>query len=319
MDDDCGAQAARPISPLDDVPEEDEYEDALESPPESRHREEQTSRQRRAASRELYLHEVLALVACLVLPLISACLLHAIRSQLSRPSEGLVSHYNLTIFLLASELRVFSHMLRLVQSRTLHLQRVVHGCPFATPLPGAAPQVDDMLGRIARLEARLSPAQGDGGAGPESPRAEHEAVVARHVRDAIQPELDALNRAVRRYEKKAALLQLQTDARFSDVDERLDDAMALAPAASNNGGGGGGRAVMRAAASAAAALALLPFRATHWLLLLPLRPLLALAARKAPVELPPPARQGRGSRVAGKAPLPPRFSGDRAPGRVVKR
>ena len=58
-----------------------------------------------AATNELYTHEVLALLSCFLFPLLGAYLLHTIRSQLSRPSEGLVSNYNLTIFLLASELR----------------------------------------------------------------------------------------------------------------------------------------------------------------------------------------------------------------------
>ena len=83
-----------------------------------------------AAANELYIHEVLALLSCFISPLLAAYLLHAIRSQLSRPSEGLISNYNLTIFVLASELRPMAHLVKLIQARTLHLQRVVNANPY---------------------------------------------------------------------------------------------------------------------------------------------------------------------------------------------
>lgn len=165
--DDEAPLAARSSPPLDDVPEEGEAGGpngakagarAQAGLPQKR----QTTAQQRAALGELYVHEALALMACLVLPLVSAYLLHAIRTQLSRPSEGLVSNYNLTIFLLASELRVFSHMLKLVQSRTLHLQRVAHGNPLAPP-SGTGVRVDELVDRVARLETRALAAEAAGG------------------------------------------------------------------------------------------------------------------------------------------------------------
>jgi hypothetical protein len=50
-----------------------------------------------AAQRELGREEVFALIGCFVSPLLGAYLLHTIRSQLTRPSEGLVSNFTLTI------------------------------------------------------------------------------------------------------------------------------------------------------------------------------------------------------------------------------
>ncbi|KAJ6446522.1 hypothetical protein O9K51_01295 [Purpureocillium lavendulum] len=325
-DEDSSTDGPSPSSPLDDVPEEDE---APQLPPRPRSRQKQPSTPQRNALRELYLHEVLALVACLVLPLVSAFLLHAIRSQLSRPSEGLVSNYNLTIFLLISELRVFSHMIKLVQARTLYLQRVVHGNPFGSPLAGgagvgndSAEVIEDMLGRIQRLEARSAADEAlaleQSAGGPDSARAKREAVVARDVRNAIQPELDALNRAVRRYEKKATLLQLQTEARFSGLDDRLDDAIALAAAAEKNSVAS--RNLVARAVESVTAVVLFPFHAMLELLVLPLRPLLALVARnRRGREHHPQAKQqqGRGSR-AGKAPATVRYNGDRVPTRVMR-
>ncbi|KHN99514.1 uncharacterized protein MAM_02367 [Metarhizium album ARSEF 1941] len=318
------AHATRKAADLDNVPEEEEEEEEKE---ESRHQNNSptaaqskmggdlggTTPQQQAALRELHVHEVLALLSCFLLPPLSAYLLHHIRAQLSRPSEGLVSNYNLTIFLLISELRAFSHALKLVQSRTLHLQRVIHGNPFASPAHTGA-QIEDVTERLSRLEARSLAdefvRQHSDGLDPG--QAEQKATMARDVRNAIQPELDALNRAVRRYEKKATMLQYQTDSRFLALDSRMDDAIALAAVAAKNSSS---KTVLTRATEAIVAILLLPFHTILQAITLPLRPLLALIhlTKKAPGAAEP----GRATRSAKQS--SPRYSGDRVPPRVMKR
>ncbi|KAM4060168.1 hypothetical protein HRG_002225 [Hirsutella rhossiliensis] len=304
-DPDAAAPDHRPATTLDDVPEQGDL------PKPKAQEEDPKMARRRAALRELYVHEVLALVACLVLPLASAYLLHAIRAQLSRPSGGLVSDYNLTIFLLVSELRVFSHMLKLVQSRTLHLQRVAHENELTSPSDTAA-RIDDVLERLETLECRGRTAQNGGS---DSGRAKEEAALTRDVRNAIQPELDALNRAVRRYEKKATLLQLQTESRFTGLDARLGDAIALAAVAAKNSAGRPN--IVRRAAEAAAGIILFPLNALLRLLLLPLTYLVALMHRNEHRSQHP-AKTGRSSR-AGKAAVQPRYGSERVATRVTRR
>ena len=51
------------------------------------------------------------------------------------------------------------------------------------------------------------------------------------VRKSIQPELDALNRAVRRYEKRATVFNMQIEAQLQDLESRTKDALSLAAAA----------------------------------------------------------------------------------------
>ncbi|PHH68424.1 hypothetical protein CDD82_566 [Ophiocordyceps australis] len=316
-----GAGATRPG--LENVPEEDEA--GSDEAEKGRAVPRQTTAQQQAALRELHVYEVAALVACLVLPLVSAGLLHAIRAQLSRPSEGLVSNYNLTIFLLVSELRVFSHMLRLVQSRTLHLQRVVHRhSPFASS------PADDLVRRLDRLEALISSPDAPHGATASWPaassgldlpaglvNAKQEAAISRHVRNALSPDLEALNRAVRRYEKKTTLLQLQTEARFATLDARIDDAIALAAAAAKNSLPV--RSRLLRAVDSLTATALLPFRAAAALIFLPLRWSFALARRAQHKQLSSAARPPARSSRSGKAPLQQRPGSDRAPARTAKR
>lgn len=178
-------------------------------------------------------HETMALSACFIAPAVSTYLLYVIRNSLSRPSEGLVSDFNLTIFFLAAEISPLSHLIKLIQAHTLHLQRIVHANPYRDGRVTAA-QWEEMVGRIADLEARVvaheaaRPAAAD--ASPDSYQHQTKqmhASLVRDVRTAVQPEIDALNRAVRRYEKKARVLAVETEARLRDLGTRVDDAISL--------------------------------------------------------------------------------------------
>lgn len=165
--------------------------------------------------------------------MLGAYLLHTIRTQLSRPSEGLVSDYNLTIFLLASEIRPMAHLVKLIQARTLHLQRIVNSNPYInTPTsPSTSADISDLTQRINDLEnltTSISPQ-------PSSTNltTKEKSSLTSSIRSTLQPELDALNRAVRRYEKRATLQAFQTDSRLQDLENRLNDAISLAAAAAN--------------------------------------------------------------------------------------
>ena len=212
--------------------------------------EEETSRSTTAAVRrgdmarkaldELYLHEVGALFMCFTAPLLATLLLHAVRNLLSRPSEGLVSNYNLTIFMLAAEIGPLSHLIKLVQARTLHLQRLVHSNPYRegmvtpTQVRGLTSRLEDLEARMGTMAETVTAAAfggGGGGGGDAQKQARQGAAMERSVRNSIQPELDALNRAVRRYEKKATVLASLTEARLNAIDTRVNDAISLAAAA----------------------------------------------------------------------------------------
>lgn len=162
--------------------------------------------------------------------MVGAWLLHTIRSQLSRPSEGLVSNYNLTIFLLASELRPLSHLIKMIQARTLYLQRTLN---TYKPNDNLSPPstVNDLTSRLTELEAHVA-ATANLPANPATNTSSSTVgKLTTDVRKSIQPDLDALNRAVRRYEKRATILTMQTEARLQDLEARMSDAITLAAAA----------------------------------------------------------------------------------------
>ena len=177
------------------------------------------------AASELRVHELLALFSCFLCPMLGAWLLHAIRSSLSRPSEGLVSDYNLSIFLLAAEVRPLSHLLKLVQAHTLHLQRIVAVNPHATP-PAELAVLPEIRTRLDELEAHVASTT----TSPPVPDAANPDLIAA-IRKVVQPDLDAITRAIRRYEKRATVLGMQTDARMQDLEARVKDSLTLAAAA----------------------------------------------------------------------------------------
>ncbi|KAK5797496.1 hypothetical protein VI817_003787 [Penicillium citrinum] len=229
-----------PESPLEpELKEEDEERDqAIDSSSDqhhSNHHDHRTLSAQAKATKELQIHELAALAACFVFPVIGTWLLHTIRSSLSRPSEGLVSNYNLTIFLLASEVRPFSHLLKLVQARTLHLQRIVASTSAEDTIDHE--KFQDLTKRLEELEAHVAETAAARLSSPPQPPTEPsdapslltQAVV--EARRAIQPDIEALNRAVRRYEKRTALSTMNTDTRFSQLEASTRDAIALAAAA----------------------------------------------------------------------------------------
>ncbi|KAF2262110.1 hypothetical protein CC78DRAFT_546151 [Lojkania enalia] len=175
---------------------------------------------RRSLGREAFY----ALMTCFGGPLLGAYLLHTIRSQLTRPSEGLVSNYNLTIFVMAAELRPVSHVIKMKKARMAHLQRLVR---VDTKDGLTRADTVEISQRLADVEARLA---------ESSTTSESEAMkISSNVRQGLQPQLDALNRAVRRYEKRQAAQSIQIEARFAELDLRLKDALSLAAVAARTG------------------------------------------------------------------------------------
>lgn len=198
----------------------------------------------------------------------------------------------------------------LVQSRTLHLQRIVHENPFPSE---STSQLSDLKERLEALEARPSsgsPSRHRNGT-PEGITGKQEATLVRDVRNVIQPELDALNRAVRRYEKKATVLSLQTEARFNAMDTRLNDAISLAAAAAKHSNSQPG--LIQWLAESIIDLVMLPFRGLFSLMLFPFRTALGLLQHKKLPERR--SRSGRGARTSASY----RSGSDRQPTRVSRR
>ncbi|KAL4933149.1 uncharacterized protein BDV17DRAFT_287501 [Aspergillus undulatus] len=204
-----------------------------------------------SAATELQVHELAALASCFIFPLIGTWILHTIRSNLSRPSEGLVSNYNLTIFLLAAEIRPFSHLLKMVQTRTLHLQRIIAS---SDDDDDNRDRIDprtilDLSKRLEELEAHVAETaaarikssfntdtderEKDKETRDLAPQESTKTLLSHletesTARKSMQSDIAALNRAMRRYEKRTAVTAYTTQTRLQVLESKTRDALSLA-------------------------------------------------------------------------------------------
>jgi hypothetical protein len=134
--------------------------------------------------------ELLALTSCVASPLIGGWLLHYIREFLSRPSEGVVSTFNITLFIMAAELRPAMKLMEMVKQRSLYLQKIVHKETLEGNIIQPTPiDIEPLNNKITQLEntieeLRMSIVRVQGG---------REEVVT-GVREGVRGEVEALNR-----------------------------------------------------------------------------------------------------------------------------
>ena len=165
-------------------------EDEDETPTPSHHHPEQPlDPEIEAATINLRRTELLALTSCVASPLIGGCLLHYIREFLSRPSEGLVSTFNITLFVMAAELRPAMKLMEMIKQRSLHLQKIVHKDMLEGNVNNPTVDIEPLNHKIEQLEntieeLRMSVARVQGG---------REEVVT-GVREGVRADVEALNR-----------------------------------------------------------------------------------------------------------------------------
>ncbi len=183
---------------------------------------------REDAAAELRRQEKLALFSTFLFPVLAAYLIHIIRGQLSTSSTGLVSDFNLSIFLLAAEIRPCRQLVRLITNRTLHLQRTVTGLddPFGAAIQEKS-TLNTLTSRVAELEARLA----DHTIMPPNVSIAQKQDVSElslELRKRYEPRIEGLERAMRRYEKRSTTLAMLTEQRLAQLDGALQDTLSLA-------------------------------------------------------------------------------------------
>ncbi|KAI1878303.1 uncharacterized protein JN550_000485 [Neoarthrinium moseri] len=272
--------AASATTALENVPEEDEKEPEASSsePPRSPTRQKWEA-ERDAAAKELRFTERIALFWCFAFPLLGAYLLHTIRGQLSQRSEGLVCDYNLCIFVIAAEIRPVAHLIRAIQGRTLRKQRIVAANPYEHNAVRDQ-QFQELHSKMEELEARLAASETLSVATAETEQTTTrtlENLVMRNYRDKVQPEVDSVTRAMRRYEKKLSNIVNQIDIRLEYLDQRNSDAIALAAVAARQKNSE--RGIFAWLVDNTASIFMFPVRTTIAVLMFPFRTISSLLGR----------------------------------------
>jgi hypothetical protein len=221
---------------------------------------------REDAAAELRRQEKLALFSTFLFPILAAYLIHVIRGQLSTSSTGLVSDFNLSIFLLAAEIRPCRQLIRLVTNRTIHLQRIATGAedPFGAVSEGKN-AISSLTARIAELEAKLS----DHTIVPQDMTLAQKHDVSdlsAELRKRYEPRLEGLERAMRRYEKRSATMAMVTDQKLGQLESTLQDTLSLAAQAARQSQS---RGVFAKALESMSALFALPMQVVWGLVMWP--------------------------------------------------
>jgi hypothetical protein len=242
---------------------------------------------RQHASVELRKQELFALFATFTFPALAAYLLHVIRAQLSRPSTGLVSDYNLCIFLLAAEFWPCRQVARLVSARTLHLQRTIAELDDVSDSPMDKDSLASLTVRVSEMEARVAD---QSVLAPNVSMAQKADVtdLATEIRKRYEPRLEGLERAMRRYEKRSTTLAMVTEQRLQNLEIRMQDALSLAAAAAHHSQE---RGVASKTISALTSLVVVPVKLTVSICLWPLHVIEDLYSKIKTVLLGPTPRR----------------------------
>ncbi len=185
------------------------------------------------AVRSLNAHELLALFACFVSPPLAAYILHRIRQYLDRPSGTPVESAPLTLFVLGAEILPIRRVAEMTLARTLHLQKIVLSYDSLEDSKRRERRevlnnrLQGMAQRIEALESHIVTSSSTP-ADTKQPIS----IASEQLRLSHQNQLDALNRAVRRYEKRALTQSIMVEARLKDLEAKINDALTLSAAAS---------------------------------------------------------------------------------------
>ncbi|KAJ8102138.1 hypothetical protein POJ06DRAFT_220438 [Lipomyces tetrasporus] len=164
--------------------------------------ERQLYKLRSEAAAKLAHWEILALVICFVGPVLGGFLLHYLRGSLTSESAGgLVSNFNITLFVLTACVRGALILAELVKRRTLHLTDVARTQPRSR-VEELECQVQFLEDEIRRLEGVIGSA-------------------AKEAGETLRPDVAALTRAMRRYEKNQALQSQEFVSQIQELEKEI--------------------------------------------------------------------------------------------------
>ncbi|GAA5939698.1 uncharacterized protein JCM15063_005263 [Sporobolomyces koalae] len=162
-------------------------------------------RERDASAAALRRNEMVALLATAVVPAVGAYLLNYVRTLLSDP-DRYINPTLINMFAIATTVKPFLHFVSLLKHQSLYHQEVVH-YP-STEVYLLRKRVDKLENDLVQL-SRAFATKSD----------------VRALRDGVDAPLNALSKAVRRFNRKEEYLRLTSEERFTLLSQRLDESI----------------------------------------------------------------------------------------------
>ncbi|KAG6331173.1 hypothetical protein ID866_7917 [Astraeus odoratus] len=158
------------------------------------------------ASSELRVLELFYLLMTVLSPFFGAILLRTITSSLSGPAS--ISWFSITLFVLATGLRPWKHVIERLREKTTNLHDAIH-CP-----PSEVEKTQSLLNslseKVALLEAELKMSQ---------TRLE---ALSTELHERVEDTYDAIEKAARRHEKKAEATKNGHETRLFRLEKDIE-------------------------------------------------------------------------------------------------
>jgi hypothetical protein len=156
--------------------------------------------------------ELQAFVGLVVGPLLGAFLLSYVRTIMGRPANGLISNFNITIFVLAAEMRPINIALNYLNARSDRLHEEVHDVP-PSKYEALSARFETLVEDFSTLQEQLTTTEG---AGRNSRYKQKSHGMDEHT------DMEAVKSALRHFERQSTQDKKLFRAQLHDLSMRLD-------------------------------------------------------------------------------------------------
>lgn len=165
----------------------------------------QLTAKQREVSRQLWYAELQAFGGLIFAPICGAALLHYVRGTMARPANGLITNFNITVFILAAEIRPLKIAYTYLTARSEQLQEEL--------IDVAPSRYDDLANKMATMESELQYLKGEAGKSDLA-----------HMNGSMDhSELDQIKQALRRFERHETQLKQHYEEKLYSLERQLAD------------------------------------------------------------------------------------------------
>lgn len=204
-------------------------------------------------SKQLRIAELQAFFGLVIGPLLGALLLHYIRGVMARPANGLITNFNVSVFVLAAELRPLRIAYTYLNQKSSTLQQELTDVPPA--------QYEELADKFRTVEAELKQikhtvdSEGSFRSAAESDSTSNSSSIQG------QTDIAQIKQALRRFERYETQIQREYDEKIINLERKVADLINRPGVVGKDSG----------ISHVAGSIALLPFKALWTFVTVPAR------------------------------------------------
>lgn len=177
----------------------------------------QLTAKQREVSRQLWYAELQAFGGLIFAPICGAALLHYVRGTMARPANGLITNFNITVFILAAEIRPLKIAYTYLTARSEQLQEEL--------IDVAPSRYDELANKMSTLESELRYLKGEAS---KNDNMAHANGSTDHA------DLEQIKQALRRFERHEMQLKQHYEEKLYSLERQLADLAHKSPIVQEN-------------------------------------------------------------------------------------